>query len=339
MADSLAPACLLLGRLQRDTLINAQGQALIDQPGGNLLYAAAAYRLWGDKPGLMSRVGSDYPLDWLEILESKGLDTTGIKQLAEPHDPRRFTAYSDVLTEHRENPIKHFARIGQPLPKSLLGYAAQSLKLDAKRKRDALSLRQEDLPESYRGAKAAHLCPLDYLSHSLMPAALRDAGVQTITLDAGRGYMHPDFWNEVVNLVNGLTVFLATEERLIGLFAGRGNTDIWQMIERVASFNCRAVVIHSVTRGQWLFDAAADKRYHIPAYPSRLSDVTNAGSSFCGGFASGLQRTQDLLRAVLYGNAISSLAVEGSGAFYVADGLPGLAESRLLSLQQAVQNA
>jgi len=338
MADQSAPACLLLGRLQRDTLINAQGQALIDQPGGNLLYAAAAYRLWGDRPGLISRVGSDYPIEWLEILQGQGLDTGGIKRLAEPHDPRRFTAYSDVLSEHRENPIKHFAKISQPLPKSLLGYQAQSLKLDAKRQRSALSLRQEDLPESYRCAQAAHLCPLDYLSHSLMPAALRDAGVQTITLDAGRGYMHPDFWNEVPHLVNGLTVFLATEERLIGLFAGRSDGEIWGMIETLASFNCQAVVIHSVTRGQWLYDAAGGKRYHIPAYPSRLADITNAGSSFCGGFAAGLLRTQDLLRAVLYGNAINSLAMEGSGAFYVADSLPGLAESRLLSLQQAVQS-
>lgn len=337
MADQTSPACLLLGRLQRDTLINAQGQALIDRPGGNLLYAAAAYRLWGDKPGLISRVGNDYPNDWLEILQNKGLDTAGIKQLAEAHDPRRFTAYSDVLTEHRENPIRHFAKIGQPLPKALLGYQAQSLKLDPKRQRTALSLRQEDIPESYRSATAAHLCPLDYLSHSLMPAALRDAGVQTITLDAGRGYMHPDFWNEVPSLVNGLSVFLATEERLIGLFSGRGNGDIWEMIEMVASFNCQAVVIHSVTRGQWLYDTASRQRVHVPAYPSRLADITNAGSSFCGGFAAGLQRTQDLLRAVLYGNAISSLAMEGSGAFYVADSLPGLAESRLQSLLGAVQ--
>lgn len=336
MPERLTPACLLLGRLQRDTLLNADGQILVDQPGGNLLYAASAYRLWGSSPGLISRVGSDYPADWLDILEEKKLDTRGVRRLAEPQDLRRFLAYSDVLTAHRENPIKYFAKHNRPLPKSLLGYQGQPSKLDAKRVRTPLTLRTEDLPEVYFGAKAAHLCPLDFFSHSLMPAALREAGTQTITLDAGQGYMHPDFWNEVPNLVNGLTVFMAKEERLITLFSGR-NEKLWEMIEGIASFNCQAVLIHSVNRGQWLYDVAAGRKYHIPTYPSRLRDITNAGSSFCGGFAAGLLRTQDILRAALYGNALQSLAMEGSGAFYVGDSLPGLAESRLQSLLQAVQ--
>ncbi len=330
------PNCLLLGRLQRDTLISAQGQAIIDQPGGNLLYAAAAYRLWGDEPGLISRVGADFPKAWENQIEEKGLDTQGIRKLAESKDLRRFLAYSDVFTAHRENPIKYFAKWDLPMPKPLLGYQALAQNPDGRRARSLLSLRPEDLPDVYRGARAAHLCPLDYFSHSLMPPALREAGIQTVTLDAARGYMHADFLGEIPDLVNGLSVFLAKEERLAALFASHAK-DIWEMMEGIASFNCPAVVVHSVVRGHWLLDAAGHKRYHIPAYPSRLADITNAGSSFSGGFAAGLLRTQDLLRAVLYGSAISSLAMEGSGAFYVADSLPGLAESRLQALEQAVQ--
>jgi sugar/nucleoside kinase (ribokinase family) len=336
MTTQSAPNCLLLGRLQRDTLITAQGQAIIDQPGGNLLYAAAAYQLWGDKPGLVSRVGADFPDGWEEQLQEKGIDTQGIRKLADPQDLRRFLAYSDVLTAHRENPIKYFAKWGLPMPKPLLGHQAPSSNPDDRRARSPLSLRPEDLPDGYRHARAAHLCPLDYFSHSLMPAALREAGVQTVTLDAARGYMHPDFLGEMPSMVNGLSVFLAKEERLTALFTGHTD-DIWEMMAGIASFNCPAVVVHSVLRGHWLLDAASHKRYHIPAYPSRLADITNAGSSFSGGFIAGLLRTQDLLRAVLYGSAIGSLAMEGSGAFYVADSLPGLAESRLQSLEQAVQ--
>src|SRR5690554_5072127 len=104
------PGCLLFGRLQRDTIINAQGQALVDQPGGNLLYAATAYQVWGDVPGIVSRVGSDYPQDWEDIIQGHKIDTRGVKRLEEPQDLRRFVAYSDVFTAHRENPIKYFAR-------------------------------------------------------------------------------------------------------------------------------------------------------------------------------------------------------------------------------------
>jgi sugar/nucleoside kinase (ribokinase family) len=322
--------------LQRDTIVNAQGQALVDQPGGNLLYAASAYRPWGERPGLVSRVGSDFPAEWIAQIEERGMDARGVRVLEQAIDLRRFLAYSDVLTAHRENPIKFFARHNLPFPKSLLGYRMDAPRLDSRKERDALSLRQEDIPTEYRGAKAAHLCPLDYYSHSLMPAALRELGVRTITLDAARGYMHPDFWREIPELVNGLTVFLTTEERLTTLFSGR-SLDMWDMMAGIATFNCQAVVVHSVNRGQWLLDAASGKRYHVPAYPSRLSDVTNAGSSFSGGFSAGLQRTQDLLRAVLYGNALQSLAMEGSGAFYLSETLPGLAEGRLQSLQDAVR--
>lgn len=336
MSEQNPPNYLLLGRLQRDTIINAQGEALVDQPGGNLLYAASAYRLWGERPGLISRVGNDFPAEWAAEIERKGMDGRGIRRLEEPIDLRRFVAYSDVLTAHRDNPIKFFARHNLTFPKSLLGYQTQPERLDSKRKRDALSLRQEDIPGAYHGAKAAHLCPLDYYSHTLMPAALRELGTPTVTLDAGVGYMHPEFWREIPDLVNGLSVFMCTEERLITLFSGR-SADIWEMITGIASFNCQAVVVHSVNRGQWLLDAASGKRYQVPAYPSRLSDITNAGSSFCGGFCAGLQRTQDLLRAVLYGNALQSLAMEGSGAFYLNETLPGLAESRLQSLQSAVR--
>ena len=336
MPDQPTPACILLGRLQRDFLINAQGQTIIDQPGGNLLYAAATYQVWAQGAGLIARVGADFPAEWPGELKERGLDIQGIRVLDEAQDLRRFIAYSDLTTTRRGHPVKQFAKLGRAFPKSLLGYQQITPKPDSKKQRSALSLRGEDIPQSYAGARAAHLCPLDYFSHSLMPAALRQAGVQIITLDAGRGYMHATFWNEFPELVNGLSIFLAEEELLRSLFAGRSD-DLWEMAEAVASFNCEAVVIKNAKRGQWLYDSYSKARYHLPAYPAQLVDITGAGSSFCGGFLAGLLLTQDLLRAALYGNATASLAAEGSGAFYVADSLPGLAESRLKSLEQAVQ--
>lgn len=334
---STAPSCLLFGRIERETILNAKGKALIDEPGGNLLYAAAAYQVWGEVPGLVCRVGNDFPREWEQALQAQRLDTRGIQRLDTAYDLRRFIAYSDLVTAHGENPIKHFARRALPFPKGLLGYQAPVEHLDSKRSRDVLSLRAEDVPAAFQGAAAAHLCPLDYFSHKLLPAALREQGTHTITLDAGRGYMHPDFLAEIPELVNGLTVFLTSEERLLTLFANR-TQEIWKLIDTLGSFNCKAVVVHSLHRGQWLLDVDAHKRYQIPPYPARLSDVTHAGSSFCGGFIAGLQRTQDFLRATLYGNALQSLAMEGSGAAYVSDTLPGLAESRLQSLAAAVQS-
>lgn len=327
-----SPALLLLGRLQRDTIITADGQARVDQAGGNLLYAAAACRLWGKNPGLVARVGSDFPAEWLDELSDRGLDTRGISVLDQAKDSRRFIAYTDTFTARGDNPIKHFGKWGLPVPKALLSYRGGWHEPDSKKERTLLTLRQKDLPSTYQGAKAAHLCPLDYFSHSLMPAALRDAGVGQITLDASPGFMLPAFWNELPSLVNGLSAFMVEEGLLRALFKGRSE-ELWEMIEAIAAYNCSAVVVRSAARGLWLYDASARRRRHLPPYPARTYDITDTGSSFCGAFAAELARRQDWERALLVGAATASLAVEGSGAFYIWDTLPGLAKSRVQLLE------
>ncbi|MEX2162326.1 MAG: carbohydrate kinase family protein [Anaerolineales bacterium] len=331
-----APLCLLLGRLQRDTIITADGAARIDQLGGNLLYAAAACRLLGGKPGLVTRVGNDFPRSWLEEISEKDCDVQGVRLLGQPQDLRRFIAYNSLYEITSEHPVKQFAAWGLPFPKSLLQYPGRLNRLDSKKERSPLTLRPDDLPEVYRGARVAHCCPMDFLSHSLMPAALRQLGATQVTLEAGDGYMHPEFWNEIPDLVNGLTLFRADESRLRALFGARTD-DLWGMIEAIAAYNCAAVLVQRQARGYLFYTAADRTRYQLPAYPARTFDLTDKGSSFCGAFAAELARTQDLRRALLVAAALASLAAEGSGAFYVLDTLPGLVESRAQVLGDALK--
>lgn len=334
--NAQATGLLLLGRLQRDTIFTADGQARIDQLGGNLLYAAAAAKLAGAQPKLVARIGTDFPNEWLDTLQEKGFDTRGIRRLAEPLDLRRFIAYSDLYSGHREHPIKHFAKHGLPFPKYLLGYAGDTNQPDSKRERTPATLRHEDIPAAYRGSKAAHLCPLDYLSHALMPAALRDAGATQVTLDANRSYMHPAFWDGVPQLVNGLSVFHA-EEALLHLLFTKRTEDVWAMMETIASFNCNWVVVRHAARGYWMYERATGTRLHLPPYPGRTYDITDSGSSFCAAFAVELARSGDPRRALLTGAAIASLAAEGSGGLYVMETLPGLAAARAEILAQALR--
>ena len=53
--------------------------------------------------------------------------------------------------------------------------------------------------------RAAHTVPLDYLTHTLLPAVLRQAEFTTITLDPSPGYINPTYWNEVPALLTGLS--------------------------------------------------------------------------------------------------------------------------------------
>jgi sugar/nucleoside kinase (ribokinase family) len=332
------PRALFAGKLSREFYITADEQPVEDVLGGNLLYAAVGAKIWDDALplGLLARVGEDFPQHWLDELARRGFDTRGVRVLPQAVDVRDFYIYTDTATRERGDPVRHFARLGIPLPKALLGYRDHSKALDSRTELSITSLRQGDLPNAYQGATAAHLCPMDFMTHSLLPNVLRQSGVTTVTLDPAPGYMNPTFFNDVPSLLPGLTAFIPAEEDLRLLFEGHAH-DLWEMAEALASYGCGIVVIKRGARGQWLYDAASKSRWEIPAYPARLANPTGVGDAYCGGFLVGYRRTYDPLEAALYGNISAAIVSEGSGVFFALDVLPGLAEARMEALRQLVR--
>jgi len=337
MGYSTTPQALFVGKMQRDFFITTDDQIYLDVLGGNLVYAAVGYKLWIDTPppGLLARIGEDYPQEWLDVCRKHGLDTRGIKILPQALDLRAFSAPQGDIRRVAADPVTHFARLGMQLPKPLLGYRMKSKPMDSKIERTPCSIRQGDIPDEYHDATIAHLCPLDFLTHGLLPAVFRQEGFSMITLDPSPGYMNPAFFSDYPSIVTGLTAFLPSEEDMRNLFAGK-TEDLHKMAETVASYGCKIVVIKRGVRGQLLFDAEAGQFWEIPAYPARVKDLTGAGDAFCGGFLAGLRNAFDPLEAVLHGNISASLVCEGSGVFFALDALPGLAEARLNALRQSV---
>lgn len=333
-----SPQFIIIGQLLREYVILPSDRVLQDVPGGNLLYASAGLLVWEDDPipGIVARVGEDYPQVWLEEFSRRGLDINGVNVLAHAVDVRSFVAFTGRSSRSTDDPVAHFARLGLPFPKALLGYREATKPLDSRTHLLPTSLRQSDIPPDYLDARGAHLCPLDYLTHSIMPAVLRQAEVAVVTLDPSPGYMNPTYWNDVPSLITGLTAFLPSEEEVRSLFEGRSE-DLWEMAEALSAYGCEIVVIKRGEGGQYLYDAAARTRWEIPAYPSHVVDPSGAGDAFCGGFLAGYRRTYNPLQAGLYGNISASLVVEGVGPFYALDALPGLADARLDSLKQSVR--
>jgi len=332
------PKFIFAGKLFRDYFITADGKPTLDILGGNLPYAAVGFKLWQDSPspGLIARVGEDFPQKWLDDLERNGIDTRGVRVLSEAIDLRNFYIFTDKATRLTGDPISHFARLGLPFPKSLLGYRDASGDIDSRTRPTPTSLRQDDVPKFYAEASAAHICPVDYLTHSLVPAVLRQIGVTTITLDPASGYMNPTFWSDVPPLITGLTAFIPAEEDLRNLFRGQ-SSDPWEMAEALSLYGCEIIVIKRGERGQLLYDAASRSRWEIPAYDARLVNPTGAGDAFCGGFLARYRQTYDPLEAVLHGNISAAVVSEGIGPFFALGILPGLAQARLDHLRQSVR--
>ena len=329
---------VIAGKLQRDHIITIDGKSVQDIPGGGLIYAAAGLSLWEKSIGLIGRVGEDYPQDWIDQFSQRGFDIRGIRILPQAIDLRYFAAYPDCETRIVNNPISQFARLGLPYPRTLLGFEDREFQPDSRTLPTHTTLRTNNYPNDYLDATAAHLAPLDFLSHALLPSALRQGHVTTITLDPAVGYMMPTFWDDIPAILQGVTAFECSEVKIRSLFYSR-SSDLWEMAETLADFGCPIIVIKRGSRGQMLYDRPSRKRYIIPAYPSKVVDPTGAGDAFCGGFLAGYRLSYDPLEATLYGNISASLTVEGSGPFYLLGTMPSLPYRRLESLRDAVQTA
>ncbi len=327
-----------VGGLREDFLITAANEARLHQLGGNAVYAAVGARIWARAIGLVARVGSNYPPHWLDQIEARGIDVRGVNVLSEPLDTRTFYAYTSLEERVDSDPAAHFARLDQPLPKALEGYTSSTGGQDERDRFGPLAVRPPDLPEAYIQAQGVHLAPAEFVTHNSLPPVLRRQGLRYVTCDPSIRYMQPGFADDVKRLVFGLDAFLPSEMEVRAYFR-KPMPDLWAAAEAFGAMGAKLVVIKLGARGQYVYHTAAGRRWHVPAYPARLHDVTGAGDAYCGGFLMGLIETSDPIEAALRGAVSASLVIEGSGALYALDATPGLAQARLDSLRESVRAA
>jgi sugar/nucleoside kinase (ribokinase family) len=336
MAVSALLRYIITGALRRDYILTSAGKAFLDIPGGNLLYAAGGFGVWENGVGLIGRVGEDYPQEWLEKIRTRGFDTRGITIIPQTFDLRSFVAYTGEGKFTTENPISHFSRLGLPMPKSLLGYIPPSAQNSLPASDSPNSIRMMDLPDDYLDVTAAHICPIDIQTQISLTSLYHQRHINTISIDPPADYMNPNNWEKIRPLLRYTTALLTSETKIRTLFQGR-STDIWEMVESLASSGCEIIVIKRGIEGQYVYEHAGKKRWSIPAYPSRENDSTGCGNAFCGGFLAGFRLTYSPLEAAMHGNISASLKIEGTGPFYPMDCLPGLASARLEKLRSTVR--
>ena len=184
---------LIIGGPREDYCITHDGRARSGVLGGNAVYAATGAALWSDSVGILGRVGSNFPLSWLEQIAAAGLDTSGVTVLPNPQDTRTFYAYRSLKERVDTNPNLHYQRAGLSIPKALTDYVSST---EGQRSKDSfgpLAFRPKDLPETADAAAAAHMAPGDYLTHSIVPARLRELGVGMVVVNPSSARSCPSF--------------------------------------------------------------------------------------------------------------------------------------------------
>jgi sugar/nucleoside kinase (ribokinase family) len=333
---SSPPAYVIAGRFKREYILPATGPVILDAPGGSLLYAAGGMAVWDRDIGLLTRVGEDLPRQWLRDLERHGFNTQGVRILTESPDMRYFASYTDFEHVSETNPVSHFARREMTVPKSLLGYQPQAQKEREPHGPDILTPSVADLPKEYLQTRAVHICPMEFTTQSQLAAAFRGGTVTAISLDPLHSLMTRKLLRDLRLLLQGITIFLPSEGELRSLFWGETH-DLWEMVEEIGSYGCEIIIVKRGVQGQLVYDVAGKHRWEIGAYDSRRVDPTGAGDAFGGGCLAGYQRTLEPLEAALHGSVSASLKIEGSGALYPLEVLPGLAQARYEALRNTTR--
>ena len=321
----------IAGLLTRDYLVLPDGRVAVDVPGGNLLFTAAGLAVWDKDIGLIARINEDYPQEWLENFKTYEFDVRGIQVDTEFQDQRNFIAYEKVDHPEFDNPLAHFARVGKPFPKSLLGYqAASNHSINAKLMEN--TVRIKDIPFDYLDVTAAHICAMDFSTQTRLPSLFRQGHVTTVNLMANDEYMDPIYWDKIPMILIGINSFICTENQIRNLFTGR-TSDIWEMAAGLAVYESDYIVIATNNKRYYLYDHLSKRKIEIPAYPSQIVDPTGILSSFCGGYLAGMRMVHDPAQAVMMGCVSASFTQEGVGPFYCMDALPALVNARMDSLK------
>jgi sugar/nucleoside kinase (ribokinase family) len=292
------PDLVLAGNLLVDDIVLADGTTLLGEPGGAVLHAALAARLWGCRAGILSVVGNDYPEAALDALASRGVDLAGVRRLGRPggrawllHEPS-----ARRVIHHLDSPAH--AEIS-PTP--------------------------ADLPAAWHAARGIHLAPMPLVRQLDLARCLGMAGAPSpsfISLDPFEIVRDENAarWREPLAHVDAL--FAGEDDlRLSG-----SNADT---LVDLAGDRLRLLVLKQADRGGTLLDRRSAETHRWTARTEQVVDVTGAGDAFAGGFLAGWLATRDIRRSLAQGVVSASLVLEDWGSRGLTRATPGLARARL----------
>jgi sugar/nucleoside kinase (ribokinase family) len=268
---------LVVGSVALDSVETPFGRADNVIGGSGTFFSASASHL--SPVQLVGVVGDDYPMDQLAPLRARGVDMAGLEQ-AKGESFRwrgryRHDLNSAETLETRLGVFSHFS------PK---------------------------IPAQFRTAPFVFLANIDpRLQLDVLKQVERPKLVACDTMNFWIESRRPD----IIELIKHVDLITLNDSE------ARQLTDCANLVKAARWIMQRGpsmVIIKKGEHGAFLFKESSI--FFAPAYPLEdVFDPTGAGDSFAGGFMGYLARTGDLgdaslRRAVIYGSAMGSFAVE-----------------------------
>ncbi len=252
--------------------------------GGAATYIGLSASTFGINSGIVSIVGGDFPQEYLDMLQAKNIDTSGIEIVK---DGKTFfwsgkyhndmNSRDTLVTEL--NVLEHFN------PK---------------------------VPEHFKDSK---IVMLGNLHPSVQMSVIKQMTEKPklVVLDT------MDFWMnvalpELLDVLKKVDVITINDEEARQL---SGEYSLVNAAKKIHEMGPKYVVIKKGEHGALLFSEG--KMFYAPALPlAEVFDPTGAGDTFAGGFSGYLAKTDNISfdnmkNAVIYGSNLASFCVEKFG--------------------------
>jgi sugar/nucleoside kinase (ribokinase family) len=271
---------LVVGSIALDSVATPFGQTA-DAPGGSATFFAAAGCLLHPVQ-VVGVIGSDYPLGVLKKLETRGVDLSGVEQV--DGESFRWKAKYSYDLSSRETLDTRLGVFAHFRPK---------------------------IPAAFQQAKYVFLGNID---PGLQLGVLDQVTEPTLVACDTMNYWINSKKDLLLELLRHIDILMVndTEARELS-----GDWNIYRAAHWILERGPKRVVIKQGEHGALLVDP--ESTFKVPAYPlQEVFDPTGAGDAFAGGFmaylaTAGTLATPVLRRAMVYGAAMGSFAVEAFG--------------------------
>ncbi len=276
--------------------------------GGSGTYVSLAASQFGVKTGVVSVVGGDFPQSYLDMMNNKGIDTTGIEIIKEGKTffwsgkyHNDMNSRDTLITEL--NVLEHFAPV---------------------------------VPQKFKNAAIVMLGNL----HPLTQASVLDQMEETpklVVLDTMNFWMDIAL-NDLHTVLKRVDVITINDEEARQL---SGEYSLVNAAKKIHTMGPKYVVIKKGEHGALLFNEG--KMFYAPALPlAEVFDPTGAGDTFAGGFCGYLAKTEDvsfnnMKNAIIYGSNLASFCVEKFGTQRMEELTADEVKTRLQAFKELTQ--
>ncbi|MFN0728608.1 PfkB family carbohydrate kinase [Polaribacter gochangensis] len=252
--------------------------------GGSGTFVGLAASQFGVETGVVSVVGGDFPQAYLNMMNSKGINTDGIEIIKEGKTffwsgkyHNDMNSRDTLITEL--NVLEHFSPV---------------------------------VPENFKDAEIVMLGNL----HPLTQASVLDQMAvkpKLVVLDTMNFWMDIAL-NDLHEVIKRIDVITINDEEARQL---SGEYSLVNAAKKIHEMGPKYVVIKKGEHGALLFNEG--NMFFAPALPlAEVFDPTGAGDTFAGGFCGFLAKTEDISfenmkNAIIYGSNLASFCVEKFG--------------------------